>query len=295
MDGNFDDYDYILIRPVGNLIDYKIECKHDDIILTINSYEGIENELVSSVASLYSNEIMFENKNYEWRDYIKVTNKTDSFISCSLYGIPKDTEKEVFIGNGIIDPNGKTAIKTIYDGRLKELYSIRFTTDAIIKEYESNSSSHDLNIIVFSCEGGESPLKLKFENDYNKDDIIVDIRGKVKRERDGLYIYSFYADITNKNGKIIKIKFDESSLSYNGNTSLPFIDGQKYITAGNPPSNKIIPNGGTSSFSLFSANQISWTGNNWRISSMGDDVTVVLAIEVDSKTYYWITYAKVNN
>ena len=295
VDGEFDNYDYILIQPSGNLKDYKVECKNDDLILTINSYEGLENTVVNLFGTQYNNELIFENTNSAYRDYIKVKNKTSSYVNCSIYGIPKDSEKEVFIGQGVIDPNTETEIKTYYDGRLKELGSIRFTSDAEIKDYEISSSSHDMNLIIYACKGGKDPVNMESENDYEKADVLVDFQGKYKRENSGLYIYSFSVSVSNNTGKIIKVKFDESSISYNRKTSLPFIDGQKYVDAGNPPPNKIVPNGTKSDFSLYAANQISWGNGNWHISSMGNDVTVVLAIEINSKTYYWVSYAKINN
>ena len=91
------------------------------------------------------------------------------------------------------------------------------------------------------------------------------------------------------------MKFDESSITYNDKTSVPFIDGQKYADAGNIPPTKIIPKGNTTEVLLFAANQISWEYDNWHISPMSDDVTVILAIEIDSKTYYWVVTAKINN
>lgn len=42
-EGNFDRYDFIYIKtPVGFITDYNVECKHDDLLFTIRSYETVE-------------------------------------------------------------------------------------------------------------------------------------------------------------------------------------------------------------------------------------------------------------
>lgn len=302
VDDDFDDYDYIIVKTIGDIKEYKVECKNDDIIFTILSYEGIETaigntvqDLKNQAGALYENEINIVNEKNLWRDYIKVYNKTGSYVNCSVFGKLKNSDNEIHIGTGAIDPNGDTKINTIYDKKLNELASIRFTSDAIILDYETNSSSHDCNIIIYACEGGKSPITTESENDYNKEDVVVKIGGNYKREDRGLAFYNFNVLVQNNTGRIIKVKFEESSITYNGKTSVPFIEGQKYLDAGNPPPNKIIPNGTTSEFSMYAANQVSWEYSNWHVSSMGDNVTVILAVEIESKTYYWVTYAKIRN
>ncbi len=190
-------------------------------------------------------------------------------------------------------PSCKHEIKTFAYGSLDSFDTLRITTDVKIFDYKTSISSHDCNLIINSCEAGKSPIEI--ESDYNNEDVNVQVFGMYEEKDSITNIKCFRVKIKNETEKIIKLKFDESSITYNDRTSVPFIDGQKYKDAGTIPPTKIIPKGNTSEVLLFAANQISWDNDDWRIAPMSDDVTVILAVEIDSKTYYWIVSAKLNN
>lgn len=295
VDDNFDEYDYILVKTAGTITDYKMDSLFNDIIIHINSYSEVESNVKTISRPKYENEIIVNNENHACRDYINIENKTNNFLDCSIYGILKENGKEVFLGQKTILPNFKREIKTLLYESLDYLDSIRITTDGKMNDYKTKISSHDCNITINSCEQRNKPIEI--ESDYINDDVDVQVIGMYEYEDDDdkVIFSSFMVRIENQTGKIIKLKFDESSISYNDKTSVPFIDGQKYRDAGNIPPTKIIPKGNATEVHLFAANQISWDNDDWQIASMSDDVTVVIAIEIDSKTYYWVASGKINN
>lgn len=292
-DDKFDNYDYILVKTLGKISDYKMDSTFNDIIVHINSYLDSADNFLTNSKFKYENEIIVNNDRHGCRDYFKVENNTSNYLNCSFFGTLKDNGKEIFLGQKSIMPTCKHEIKTFAYGSLDSFDTFRITTDVKIYDYKSSISSHDCNLVINSCEAGKSPIEI--ESDYDNKDVDVQVIGRYEEIDSITYISSFKVKIKNETGKIIKLKFDESSITYNDKTSVPFIEGQKYIDAGNIPPTKIIPKGNSSDVLLFAANQISWVNDDWHIAPMSDDVTVILAIEIDSKTYYWIVTAKINN
>ena len=179
IDGQFDEYDYIKAQTSGSIYDYSVRQKNSDVILTINSYSGPENDILLEAGSKFKNEVLFDISNKKYQDYVFIQNKTDLPIYCLLYGIVKDSEKEIYIGKGIIDPKVKMKVETFYDDNLQDLKAIRLRTDVKVLDSESICSSHDMNITIYAA---EEDIKQEFTPNLGNDD-----------KNDLLYILSMYA------------------------------------------------------------------------------------------------------
>ena len=170
VDGQFDEYDYIKAQTSGTKYNYSIRQRNSDVILTINTYFGHENDVLIEQGLKFKNEVLFDISNNNYRDYVFVQNKTDLPIYFLLYGIGKDTEKEIYIGKGIIDPKTKKQVETFFDDKLRDLKAIRLRTNVKLLDSESTCSSHDMNITIYAAEDdNEQPLIPDLENKDNKD------------------------------------------------------------------------------------------------------------------------------
>ena len=167
IDGQFDEYDYIKAKTSGTINDYLFRQRNSDYILTINSYSGPENDILLEAGSKFKNEVLFDISNKKYRDYVFIQNKTDLPIYCLLYGIVKDTEKEIYIGKGIIDPMNRMKVETFYDDNLQDLKAIRLRTDVKVLDSESICSSHDMNITIYAA---EEDTKQQFTPNLGNDD-----------------------------------------------------------------------------------------------------------------------------
>lgn len=167
IDGQFDEYDYIKAQTSGSIYDYSVRQKNSDVILTINSYSGPENDILFEAGSEFKNEVLFDILNKKYQDYVFIHNKTDLPIYCLLYGIVKDSEKEIYIGKGIIDPKVKMQVETFYDDKLQDLKAIRLRTDVKVLDSESICSSHDMNITIYAA---EEDTKQEFTPNLGNDD-----------------------------------------------------------------------------------------------------------------------------
>ncbi len=167
IDGQFDEYDYIKAQTSGSIYDYSVRQKNSDVILTINSYSGPENDILLEAGSKFKNEVLFDISNKKYQDYVFIHNKTNLPIYCLLYGIVKDSEKEIYIGKGIIDPKVKMQVETFYDDKLQDLKAIRLRTDVKVLDSESICSSHDMNITIYAA---EEDTKQQFTPNLGNDD-----------------------------------------------------------------------------------------------------------------------------
>ncbi len=167
IDGQFDEYDHIKAKTSGTINDYSLQQRNSDYILTINSYSGPENDILLEAGSKFKNEVLFDISNKKYRDYVFIHNKTDLPIYFLLYGIVNDTEKELYIGKGIIDPKAKMQVETFYDDKLQELKAIRLRTDVKVLDSESICSSHDMNITIYAAE--EEDTKQQFSPNLGND------------------------------------------------------------------------------------------------------------------------------
>jgi hypothetical protein len=117
-------------------------------------------------------------------------------------------------------------------------------------------------------------------------------------------ISGFDLTVKNNTDKIIKVVWEESSLTYLGQTYLPFINGQKYIDASRPMTSSVIPARGKITTSLFSSGQPYFSSGRyggWEMRPI-PSVDIAIALSVvsgDLKDYYtikvtrqWITPAE---
>ena len=167
VDGQFDEYDYIKVQTGGTIKDYSIRQKNSDVILTINSYTGPENDILLEEGLKFKNEVLFDISKNNYRDYVFIHNKTNLPIFFLLYGITNDTEKEIYIGEGFINPTARIKVKTFYDDKLRDLRAIRLRTDVKVLDSESICSSHDMNITIYAA---EEDTKQQFTPNLEKKD-----------------------------------------------------------------------------------------------------------------------------
>lgn len=104
----------------------------------------------------------------------------------------------------------------------------------------------------------------------------------------------FQVGIKNNADNVVRIVWAKSSVNYNGNSYVPFIDGQKYITASMPMSPTVIPAGGAIVKQVYSSAQVTPVGRTWTMKPIESDVvTIILCAESgDIEDYYVISTIK---
>lgn len=108
----------------------------------------------------------------------------------------------------------------------------------------------------------------------------------------------FNCTFSNKTDKIAKIVWAESSINYNGNSYVPFIDGQKYLNAQTPMSPSAIAKGGTISKSVYSSAQPHFYSSTyysgWNMSEIeADEVQLLFQVKATDKEEYITATVKV--
>jgi hypothetical protein len=153
-------------------------------------------------------------------------------------------------------------------------------------------------ILVFlnACIGGPAVKKPNFDISVSTReerliaDITLDVSWQEGGIAGGLYhgIRGFSLQVANKTDDIISLVWSKSSLSYNGKSYLPFIDGQKYSESSKPQSPTVIPANGTTSISLFSSDQPYYTSpgggysGGWKLMPIEtNEIIIILSIESD--------------
>ena len=102
----------------------------------------------------------------------------------------------------------------------------------------------------------------------------------------------YSVSIENKTDSIIKMVWEKSAVYYEGNSSLPFITGQKYIDSNSPMSPTVIPAHGTNKTGVYSADQVYYVSGKyggWRMSNLPTfNTKLLLCIESSGgkETYY---------
>lgn len=89
----------------------------------------------------------------------------------------------------------------------------------------------------------------------------------------------------NKTASIVRIVWDKSSIVYNGNSNVIFLEGSKYIDAGKSTPDMIIPAQGSVKKGIYSASQPSYVSGQyggWRMDIMAQSITIVLCVESGS-------------
>jgi hypothetical protein len=102
----------------------------------------------------------------------------------------------------------------------------------------------------------------------------------------------FELTVKNTSDSIIKILWEECSISYLDNVDTVFISGQKYTDHNNPASPTVVPKGSVVSKSVYSADQpyyVSGRYGGWSMASIPSfDNTVIICIESNGKKTYYI-------
>ena len=94
-------------------------------------------------------------------------------------------------------------------------------------------------------------------------------------------IDSFTCKFVNNSDEIVKVVWEGSSLYYNGNSHVPFIDGQKFVEANRPMAAAVIPRGGFLEKSVYSSGQVAYY-SGWRTFTIKDN-PVQIIFQIDSK------------
>jgi hypothetical protein len=131
--------------------------------------------------------------------------------------------------------------------------------------------------------------------------IDVDVMWQTGGVSGGLYhgIEGFSISVVNKTDDIISLVWSKSSLSYNGKSYLPFIEGQKYSESSTPQNPTVIPANGQTNVNVFSSGQPYYaTGQygGWRMSPIdAKEVVIVLSVESQGANYPFEISAKQKN
>lgn len=75
----------------------------------------------------------------------------------------------------------------------------------------------------------------------------------------------FLVDFNNTSNELIKVLWEESSITYNNSSYTPFLAGQKYADAGNPAAPTIIPKNTSISKEVYSSGQVKYSDGQYGI------------------------------
>ncbi len=90
-------------------------------------------------------------------------------------------------------------------------------------------------------------------------------------------IQGFNVIITNESPTSIIVNWSESILAYNGNTHTPFVSGMRYLDAGRPPKDEILPAGMTMGRTVNSASEVEFIPGPFAEWSVGYAETDVMS------------------
>jgi hypothetical protein len=110
-------------------------------------------------------------------------------------------------------------------------------------------------------------------------------------------ISGFSANFKNNTNKVMRVIWEQSSISYGGNSHTLFITGQKYMEASKPMAPTVVPALGSMNKDIFSSAQpLLATGalGGWRMRTIqADKVEIVLCIAAgDIQDYFTIQIKK---
>lgn len=115
-------------------------------------------------------------------------------------------------------------------------------------------------------------------------------------------IKQFQCKFSNNTNAIAKVVWEGSSLYYDGNSSVPFIDGQKYAEADRPMTAAIIPRGGFLEKAVYSSEQVYYESGRyggWRILPIeANPVQIIFQIDSENGSEYVVinvSYSEATN
>ncbi|MDR2965855.1 MAG: hypothetical protein LBU88_08775 [Treponema sp.] len=102
-------------------------------------------------------------------------------------------------------------------------------------------------------------------------------------------ILGFNTSFKNITDDVISIVWEKSTVSYDGKSHIPFIEGQRFINASTPQSPTVIPPNGSTTLFIASAGQANYVdGYGWRIFPIyTNTVTLVFCIEQNNKSSFY--------
>jgi secreted PhoX family phosphatase len=112
------------------------------------------------------------------------------------------------------------------------------------------------------------------------------------------FINGFTINVKNNSRSIIKIIWDNSSITDENGTHRLFLDGQKYVDANKSIPPQVIPPGGNITKAVFSADNIEYVsyGRTWRINPMkGHNFTLTICVENNGTEDYAIISVSVKD
>lgn len=134
--------------------------------------------------------------------------------------------------------------------------------------------------------------EITINSTYNKDDIVVDFNTtpfEKKRKQVG-GIASVLVKIQNKSQGLIKTNFAYSSITHEGKTYIPFLDGMQYKDASRSiPPDKVIPPGLDMQFDFYSSAQVKGATLGALEAS---DIVLVLCLNINSSDYFYTVRIK---
>jgi hypothetical protein len=97
----------------------------------------------------------------------------------------------------------------------------------------------------------------------------------------------------NNTSNVAKVIWAESSISYNGGTYSPFIEGQKFIDLNTPMPPLMIPGNKTASKDVYSTDQVSYS-SGWDVNKIyTNEITYIFSVTSgDIKDIYTVTLTK---
>ncbi len=98
--------------------------------------------------------------------------------------------------------------------------------------------------------------------------------------------------IANNSLSIARIIWEKSTVFYNDNSYIPFLDGMKYVDAGKAPAISMIPKGSKLGKNILSSGQVTYKSGRtgWMMLSMPEKLQIILCIESNSSENYWTIY-----
>jgi hypothetical protein len=143
---------------------------------------------------------------------------------------------------------------------------------------------------LISCASMPQPASYDTDIKYETDNPVVTLVVTPSWSNNLLYgsgFYGFNCSFKNNTEKVVRIVWDQSSINYNGNSYVPFIDGQKYINAQDPMSPTAIAKGGSLSKDVFSSNQPHYTSGQYGGWSMlpinANEVELIICVKSEEK------------
>ncbi|MCQ2982534.1 MAG: hypothetical protein MJ178_07250 [Treponemataceae bacterium] len=146
-----------------------------------------------------------------------------------------------------------------------------------------------VSVLFMSCASTPKVSSFNIDVQYDSETPAVTLEIRPSWSSNLLYgggFSGFACTFTNDTDKTVRVVWDQSSLNYNGNSYVPFLEGQKYINAQEPMSPAAISKNSTISKNVFSSNQPYYESGKyggWRMRPItSTSVELVFCIKTES-------------